>query len=155
MRLSLLGSFSPIYTDILIQSEFSPYRVSQKMDWLKSYHFLAHFLAFSIFWTPCMVKIHFISMYLGLQAPQRLIYEVKPLRSLLSIFWDTLYGENTLYIIISMYLGLKASQRLSLIKKFFFLRATVMLNVINLNFSPISWYFQFFRTPYIVKKDLE
>ena len=27
-----------------------------------------------------------------------------------SIFWDTLYGENTLKISISMYLGLKASQ---------------------------------------------
>ena len=46
-----------------------------------------------------------------------------------------------------MYLGLKTPQRLSLIKKNFFLRATIMLKVIYLNFQPISWHFQFFGHP--------
>ena len=52
-RWSLLGSFCPNYIDILIQSVFSPKRVSQKientMTWAKSPSLR----------TPCMVKMHF------------------------------------------------------------------------------------------------
>ena len=122
---------------------------SPKIDWyIRIHYFLAHFMAFSIFLdTLYGENTLYIYVFGTTGFPKAHLWG--------EAFWDTLYGENTLYISISIYLGLKASQRLSLIKNFFFLRATVMLNVINQKISPISWYFQFFRTPCIVKKDLE
>ena len=55
----------------------------------------------------------------------------------LSIFLDTLYGENTLWISMSMYWGQKAPKKLQLIRENFFGRANILMEVIHLNFKPI------------------
>ena len=50
------------------------------------------------------------------------------------IFLDTLYGRNTLWINSSMYWGQKATKGLQLIRENFFCRATILMEVIYLNF---------------------
>ena len=51
----------------------------------------------------------------------------------LSIFLDTLYGENTLWVMVYMYLIQEAPKSLHLKKEFFFVKAAIMINVIYFN----------------------
>ena len=80
--------------------------------------FLAHFMAFSIF------------------------------------FGHPIWSKYTWNKFICIF-GTKGSIKAPPHKGKLFGRATILIDVIYLNFKPISWYFPFFRTPCMVKIDLE